>query len=246
MSEVSQLAQLIKHASNITILTGAGVSTASGIPDFRSARGVWTEDQSREYYMSTNYFSKDPIDFWRRYKDIFHIKLMQNYKPNLVHTFIKDLERDKRVYIVTQNVDGLHQAAGSSSVIEYHGSLRTATCPVCGIKKSTTHILKEETPRCHNTSCQAIVRPDIVLFGDPITKHNEAEQVIDSSELVLTMGTSLQVSPFNMLPEYAVYERGLPAALLNGEPTIMDSLFSLQLRGDLSETITTLKKELSS
>lgn len=245
MSDVAQLAKLIKQASAITVLTGAGVSTASGIPDFRSSSGMWTEDRSREYYMSTRYFSRDPIDFWRRYKDIFHIKLMQNYKPNLVHTFIKDLEKDKRVYVVTQNVDGLHQAAGSSSVIEYHGSLHTATCPVCETKMSTNQILEEETPRCHNESCQTIVRPDIVLFGDPISKHSEAEHVIDSSDLVLTLGTSLQVSPFNMLPEYAAYERGLPTALLNGEPTMMDSLFSLQLRGDLSETVLSLKKELS-
>ncbi|WYP27058.1 NAD-dependent protein deacylase [Alkalihalobacillus sp. FSL W8-0930] len=245
MSDVSQIAAFIKKASAITVLTGAGVSTASGIPDFRSASGVWTEDRSREYYMSTRYFSRDPVDFWKRYKEIFHIKLMQSYKPNLVHTFLKELEKEKQVYVVTQNVDGLHQAARSSSVIEYHGSLRTATCPACGSKKSAAQIVEEEIPRCDNESCQTIVRPDIVLFGDRILKHSEAEQVIDSSDFILTLGTSLQVSPFNLLPEYAVYERGLPAALLNGERTMMDSLFTLTLRGDLSQTITALKKELS-
>lgn len=245
MSDLYKLAAMIKEATAITVLTGAGVSTASGIPDFRSSSGVWTEDRSREYYMSTRYFSKDPVDFWKRYKDIFHVKLMHSYKPNMVHTFIKDLEIEKQVYVVTQNVDGLHQAAGSTSVIEYHGSLQTATCPVCGSKKSTSDIIEEEIPRCHNASCYAIVRPDIVLFGDPIVKHREAEHVIDSSELVLTLGTSLQVSPFNMLPEYAKYECGLPIALLNGEPTMMDSLFTLKMYGDLSETITALKKELS-
>lgn len=110
------------------------------------------------------------------------------------------------------------------------------------IKKSAAQIVEEEIPRCDNESCQTIVRPDIVLFGDRILKHSEAEQIIDSSDFILTLGTSLQVSPFNLLPEYAVYERGLPAALVNGERTMMDSLFTLTLRGDLSQTITALKK----
>ena len=245
MTDVNRLAEMIQSASAITILTGAGVSTASGIPDFRSANGLWTEDRSREYYMSNRYFSKNPIDFWKKYKEIFRIKLLQNYEPNAVHTFIKDLEKIKKdIFVITQNVDGLHKSAGSREIIEYHGSLNTASCPVCGTKVSFEGILKEDVPHCLNVSCGSIVRPDIVLFGDPILKHNEAERCVQSSDLLITLGTSLQVSPFNLLPEYAVYDCGIPAAIVNREPTVMDSLFSCKIHGDLSETIRELGREV--
>ncbi|TSB45446.1 NAD-dependent protein deacylase [Alkalicoccobacillus porphyridii] len=245
MTDYTQLRRLIKEASTITVLTGAGVSTASGIPDFRSAGGLWSEDRSREYYMSNRYFQKDPVDFWRKYKEIFRIKLLKGFQPNPVHFFLKDLERiGKKIYIVTQNVDGLHKAAGSNQIIEYHGSLDTASCPRCGTKIKLDEILANETPLCPMKECGKIVRPDIVLFGDPITKHGEAEAFIQSSDLLLTMGTSLQVSPFNLLPEYAVFELNMKSAIINREHTMMDEVFQCRVHGELSEIVTLLHRDL--
>lgn len=238
MKELRRIKELISGASTITVLTGAGVSTASGIPDFRSTSGLWSQDQSREYYMSNRYFLKNPVDFWSKYKEIFRIKLLKQFQPNEVHFFIRNLEHlGKTIHVVTQNVDGLHKEAGSQSIIEYHGTLDTATCPRCKVKLTIDEILAVETPRCSNRECGEIVRPDVVLFGDPITKHAEAEACIDSSDLLITMGTSLQVSPFNLLPEYAVLNRGLAAVILNREETVMDSLFNHSIRGDLSEIV---------
>ncbi|MDQ0207774.1 NAD-dependent protein deacylase [Alkalicoccobacillus murimartini] len=245
MKSLIQLTEMIESASTITVLTGAGVSTASGIPDFRSANGLWSEDRSREYYMSNRYFSEDPVDFWKKYKEIFRIKLLKDFEPNPVHYFLRDLEKlEKRIYVITQNVDGLHKAAFSSDIIEYHGSLDTATCPSCGTSMTLERILAEETPRCFRDECRVIVRPDVVLFGDPITKHGQAEVCVQSSELLLTMGTSLQVSPFNLLPEYAVYDVHIPTAIINREETVMDSLFDCKVFGDLSETVQLLNHKL--
>ncbi|ENH96198.1 NAD-dependent deacetylase [Gracilibacillus halophilus YIM-C55.5] len=226
--------QMIEQAQTITVLTGAGVSTASGIPDFRSSQGVWTYDHSREYYMSRHYFHQDPEDFWKKYKDIFQIKLLQQYEPNDVHQFIKSLEDDgKEVTVVTQNVDGLHQQAGSQHVIEYHGNLATSSCPSCGTQYDLEYVMNHDVPYCSESGCGDILKPDIVLFGDPITKHTEAEQAVAESDLLIVMGTSLQVMPFSLLVE----NRSVPKVMINKEPTEKDDVFDDVIHDDLVRVV---------
>ncbi|WP_328700178.1 Sir2 family NAD-dependent protein deacetylase [Bacillus sp. SB49] len=116
--KIEEVRKVLDEAERVVVLTGAGVSTASGIPDFRSSQGLWTEDHSREYYMSADYFHQNPQDFWNKYKEIFRLKLLQDYEPNDVHHFLKQLEAGRRVSIITQNVDGLHERAGSTDVLE--------------------------------------------------------------------------------------------------------------------------------
>lgn len=242
MEKINQLAKLISDAKSIVFLTGAGVSTASGIPDFRSSDGIWTADRSREYYTSVNYYTKDPEDFWLKYKDIFQIKLLKNFQPNQVHNFIAELEADgKDISIVTQNVDSLHSLAGNKHVIEYHGNLNTATCPSCGEHYDLPYLMEHDVPFCRTEGCATVVKPDIVLFGDPITKHYEAEQAIASSDLVLVLGTSLLVTPFSLLPNSAK-QYGIPMAIINREPTPMDDLFDHVIHTDLVTAIKQLKQ----
>jgi len=245
LKQIKQLANLIEKSDSIVFLTGAGVSTASGIPDFRSTTGIWTEDHSREYYTSRDYFFKDPEDFWLKYKDIFQVKLLKNYQPNKVHKFPSDLaKKGKQVSIVTQNVDGLHRLPGNNqNVVEYHGNLNTASCPKCGKTHNLAYILEKEVPTCTNRDCQAILKPDIVLFGDPITKHAEAEATIESSELLLVLGTSLLVTPFSLLPSYAK-QLGLPMAIINREGTPMDDLFDFVIHDELMSVVTQLEQLL--
>ncbi|KGX86931.1 NAD-dependent protein deacylase [Pontibacillus litoralis] len=248
MEQLQAITEQIKRANHIVILTGAGVSTASGIPDFRSTDGIWEQDRSREYYMSADYFFKDPVDFWNKYKQIFRIKLMGQYGPNDVHTFLKQLENNnKEISIITQNVDGLHAQAGNKHVVEYHGSLRTATCPSCGANYDLNYILQSETPTCvksfGNHSCGDILKPDIVLFGDAITEHDKAEAIIDQADFLLVLGTSLFVMPFNFLPEYASMQN-VPTALINGEPTLKDRLFDYVIHDDLSKVVEQMKAQL--
>lgn len=241
LEQIDQLSNLIKKANSIVILTGAGVSTASGIPDFRSENGIWTTDYSREYYMSREYFLQEPEDFWLKYKEIFQIKLLKDYQPNKVHNFLSGLETGGRqISIVTQNVDGLHSLAGNEQhVIEYHGNLNTASCPKCGMSYDLAYLMAEDIPVCTAQSCGTILKPDIVLFGDPITEHMEAEMAIDSSELMLVLGTSLLVTPFSLLPSYAK-QRRIPMAIINREPTPMDDLFDLVIHDELVSVVNQL------
>ncbi|MFP7477188.1 NAD-dependent protein deacylase [Terribacillus saccharophilus] len=238
--QLDTAAKMIADASSVAVLTGAGVSTASGIPDFRSTTGLWTADQSREYYISNHYFHKDPVDFWQKYKDIFRVKLLRDYGPNHVHRYLRELEvNGKQISVITQNVDGLHNLAGNKHVIEYHGTLNSATCPNCGNSYDLPYLLAADTPVCER--CEHVLKPDVVLFGDPITAHDNAERAIQHSELVLVLGTSLLVSPFNILPEYA-NTLGKPSILINREPTVMDELFDIVIHDDLSEIVQQLQK----
>lgn len=233
--QLKTLSLHIKYADSIVFLTGAGVSTASGIPDFRSSEGLWNEDESREYYMSTNYFHHSPEDFWKKYKAIFRLKLLNNYRPNPAHTFIRDLETDgKTITVITQNVDGLHTAVGSKNVIEYHGTLNRATCPRCNASFSLSYVMDSNVPRCDQ--CSVILKPDVLLFGDMITEHEEAEMVIKQSDLMIVMGTSLLVTPFNILPCVA-QDADITSAILNNEPTDKDALFDYVVHNDLSISI---------
>ncbi|GEN52519.1 NAD-dependent protein deacylase [Halobacillus faecis] len=233
----------IKSAERIAVLTGAGVSTASGIPDFRSSEGLWTEDHDREYYMSTDYFFHDPVDFWKKYKAIFRMKLLKNYRPNLVHQFIKELEtEDREVSIITQNVDGLHSLAGSSRVLEYHGTLNRSSCPDCGRSYSLDDVMKVAVPVCED--CGAVLKPDVLLFGDLITAHDKAESIIEKADLLLVMGTSLFVTPFNLLPSLAYEQENTTTILINNEPTDKDRLFDYVLHEDLSAAITKIKENM--
>lgn len=236
------MATRINQAQHIIVLTGAGVSTASGIPDFRSSGGIWEQDRSREYYMSSEYFQKEPEDFWRKYKAIFQMKLVGTYHPNNVHLFLQQLEaKGKKISIITQNVDGLHERAGNTTIINYHGTLQSATCPTCGTSYGLSYIMNSETPYCNDlygsTPCGDILKPDIVLFGDSITEHDKAEAIIDQGDLLLVMGTSLFVMPFNFLPDYAIYQRSLPSILINREETMKDNIFDVVVHDDLSKAI---------
>lgn len=226
----------LKSAENIAILTGAGVSTASGIPDFRSSEGLWTEDHSREYYMSSDYFFYAPEDFWKKYKAIFRMKLLKNYRPNPVHRFIQELETDERnVSVITQNVDGLHSLAGSSQVLEYHGTLNRSSCPTCGRSYSLDDTMKVAVPVCEQ--CGDVLKPDVLLFGDMITAHDEAEAMIEKADLLLVMGTSLFVTPFNLLPYLGFEQEHTTSVIMNNEPTDKDHLFDYVVHEDLSKVV---------
>lgn len=233
----------IERAGRIVVLTGAGVSTASGIPDFRSSEGLWTEDYSREYYMSNDYFQRHPEDFWKKYKDIFRLKLLQDYRPNKVHQFIHELETvNRQVSVITQNVDGLHQLAGSTSVLEYHGTLNQSFCQDCGRAYPLEDVMQAVVPVCRD--CRTTLKPGVMLFGDLITAHDEAEKMVTDADLLLVMGTSLQVTPFSLLPYYA-WEQGTAASILiNNEPTDKDHLFDTVLHDDLSHAVQQLQKYL--
>lgn len=246
MEDIAKLEELIKNAKKITFLTGAGMSTESNIPDFRSSDGLWKNNQSFESLISKSYFDHKPKDFWKSYKEIFAIKLLQNYEPNSGHYFISDLqEKNKEITVVTQNIDGLHSRSGTKDVIEVHGTLETATCPKCKTKYDIDFINEKEIPRCEKTNakgtvCNFILKPDVVLYGDPVNLFNDALKVAYNSELFIVMGSSLEVGPINTIPQY-IARTNIPMVLINKEKTKLDHLFDICIYKGIGETVTKIQ-----
>ncbi|RFU65902.1 NAD-dependent protein deacylase [Peribacillus glennii] len=239
--QINMLKDWIDKSERIAVLTGAGVSTESGLKDFRSDEGIFAGEEPIEYYLSRPYFNRQPTEFWKKYKRIFHLGQLHAYQPSLAHTFLAGIERKgKNVTIITQNVDGLHQKAGSRNVIEVHGAVTSATCPKCGGIYDFTYIMNMEVPVCKD--CERVLNPDIVLYGDEIHGWEEAEKSVMDADLFLVMGTSLSVTPVNMFPSIASLADVPLRGLLNNEPTIMDRYFDLIIEERLGTVFEALSR----
>ncbi|GLH62526.1 MULTISPECIES: NAD-dependent protein deacylase [Parageobacillus] len=247
MDAIKEFAQMINSADKITVLTGAGMSTESGIPDFRSENGIYAQEGNVEHYISEYYFETHPVDFWHKFKRIFSLKLMGNFAPNQGHLFLKQLEdMGKKVTILTQNIDGLHKKAGSSRVIELHGTLQTATCPKCQTKYDLAFVNSHDVPRCEQETCNEILKPDVVLFGGMVHRFEEALEAAYDSDLLIAMGTSLEVTPVNQIPFYVSTES--PRAhkvIINKTPTRMDYLFDIVIHAGIGETVAKVQQYIA-
>jgi NAD-dependent deacetylase len=212
----------LKESNKAVALTGAGVSTASGIPDFRSPGGLYSKVSQRTFQQE--FFYSAPEEYYKIASEYIH---PLNEKPaNVTHKMLAELEKQGLIEaVITQNIDGLHQKAGSENVIEFHGNIKNFTCTTCGSKFEKDEVdckLKEsEVPRCE---CNAIIRPDIVFFGDPIPIDalNSARKLTSCCDLFLTMGTSLSVQPAGSLPVIAL-QGGAKVFIVNRDSTMFDS-----------------------
>lgn len=194
MSKIDQLQEYIDKSIDIVFFGGAGVSTESGIPDFRSATGIFTNNLSAETIISHDYFFYKPEAFYKFYKE----KMMYlNAEPNACHKKLSDLEKaGKHITIITQNIDGLHQKAGSKHVIELHGSIYRNYCTKCNQAYDAKYVKKAQgVPRC--SKCGGLIKPDVVLYGEPLAEEtiNQAIQAMENADLLIVGGTSLKVYP---------------------------------------------------
>lgn len=244
---ISRLADLIGRKQPCVVLTGAGVSTESGIPDFRSPTGLWAEFDPLEY-ASIEAFRADPEKVWRFYAR--RISMLVEAEPNAAHVALAELERRGLVRaIVTQNIDLLHERAGSLDVVEVHGSIRTATCPHCGAEHSLARVLEMigerpgEPPRCG--SCAAILKPDVVFFGELLPEQaiDRASGLARSAGLLLVVGSSLEVFPVAGLP-YETLRAGGEVAIVNRGSTPLDGRAAVKLDGSAAEILPVLLDEL--
>lgn len=199
-----QCAKLIKDAQRIAVLTGAGISTNAGIPDFRGPRGLYvTRQYDPEKVFDIGYFARDPKPFYEFARDF--IGLEEKIKPTAAHYFLAQLESlGKLIGIVTQNIDSLHQSAGSKNVFEMHGSFQKSYCRSCQ-KFFTFAVLKEKmltevVPTC---DCGGVIKPDIVFFGEGVKHFEDAVELAQRSDLFLVIGTSCVVQPAAQIPAYA-------------------------------------------
>ena len=228
------LGAVIERARRIVFFGGAGVSTASGIPDFRSEDGLYSADHGGvppETILSASYFAlhtAEFYDFYRRYM------VHPEARPNAVHTYLYELEKeDKLRGIVTQNIDGLHKMAGNKRVYELHGSVHENYCVDCEKSYPLEKIMQSEgVPRCD--SCGGIIKPWVVLYGEVPDKYTGigACREISGADCLIIAGTSLQVEP---AASYIDYFTGRDLIIINKEPTPADGRATLVIRADAAE-----------
>lgn len=233
------LKELMSESKNIVVLTGAGVSTDSGIPDFQESDEAWPYEVPREVAISLPFFLKKPRRFWQIYREVFGSKFTA--EPNDFHRYLADLQADHKVTIVTQNVDGLHRKAGSENVIEVHGNLNYVVCmsPNCDFKYPAAIFKLEEVPFC--IRCEQPLKPDVCLFYENVSGIDEALKALKDSDLFITAGTSLQVGPVNELP--LVAERNYPQDRLwiNRDKVPYGYNFRYQFVGEMSDFLKEVK-----
>src|SRR5947207_1155904 len=208
--DATALARLIRANQPCVVLTGAGVSTESGIPDFRSPTGIWAEFDPLEY-ASLPAFRADPEKVWSFYKP--RIAMLTAAEPNAAHRALARLEEAGLVKaVVTQNIDLLHERAGSRDVVEVHGSIRSATCPQCGASYPRDEVVARledaGVPRC--AGCGTVLKPDVVFFGEllPADAVERAFELARRARLLLVVGSSLEVHPIAALPEQTLLSGG--------------------------------------
>ena len=237
--KIKELQDIIDHSNHIVFFTGAGVSTASGIPDFRSIDGLYNQKYQfpPEEILSHHFFLQQTKEFFRFYRDKM---LYPNVEPSYVHTYIASLEkRQKKVTVITQNIDGLHQLAGSTNVLELHGSVLRNTCMQCHTKYSLDDILTMDTvPLC--PKCNGIIRPDVVLYEEGLdeTILNQSLHALQTADTCIVLGTSLVVYPAAGLLRYF---GGKTLILINRDQTSYDSTTDLTIHDDFINIFPNLK-----
>ncbi len=231
---IHKAARIILDSKLTIALTGAGISVESGIPDFRSKGGLWDRFDPEEY--ATIYAFKDnPEKVWRMLKEMEQI--VDNARPNAAHTGLAELEQMGLLKsVLTQNVDNLHQEAGSRDVIEYHGNSRSLTCLWCNRKYDYKEKKGEYPPRCE---CGKILKPDVIFFGEaiPSLAMARSSQLASTCQALLIIGTSAVVSPFNILPRQAK-QVGATIIEINLEKTVLtDGITDIFLQGKATERV---------
>ena len=238
MDSLVVLREIIKTSRRIVFFSGAGVSTASGIPDFRSGNGLYASEEnglSAEVILSKSFFYLHPeafFDFYRKYM------IHPEAKPNIVHRFMYELERQDRLRgIVTQNIDGLHRMAGNIRVYELHGNIHENTCTECNASYPAEAVLHSQgIPRCE---CGGVIKPNVVLFGEPLEKYVciGARREITNADTLIVAGTSLTVEPAaSFIKDF----RGKHLVIINRTPTPADEQANLIIREDVEKVFSNI------
>ena len=250
VEQTQQLAGLVREAGSVVALTGAGISVPSGIPDFRTpGTGMWANVDPMEV-AHIDAFRSDPERFWRFYGERF--ATLEGRRPNGAHLALAQMQGSGALDgVITQNVDMLHRAAGSHDVVEMHGSIATCSCPSCAQEmtlsraRSLAAAARDGVPRCGE--CAEPVKPDVVLFGEmlPVRALLRARALCERADLVLCIGTSLEVHPVAGLPLLTL-EGGGQMAIITQGATPLDDLAAVRLQGDVVDELTALRDAVQS
>lgn len=238
MKQINELQNIINHAKHIVFFTGAGVSTDSGIPDFRSTDGLYNMkyDFPPETIISHSFFMDNPEEFYRFYRDKM---IYPDARPSIAHHFIAKCEaKGISSGVITQNIDGLHTSAGSENVIELHGSVLRNTCMKCGKKHSLSSIMTaDKLPLC---SCGGLIKPDVVLYEEALNDRDlyRAVELISNADVMIIMGTSLNVYPAAGLVRYF---RGSHLVIINKTTTPYDQNADLCINASLKDVLSKIQ-----
>ena len=230
--KIAELKKLVEESNNIVFFGGAGVSTESGIPDFRSKDGLYSQkyDYPPEEILSHTFFINKTEEFYRFYKEKMN---SLNYEPNITHKKLTELEKSRKLKaVITQNIDGLHQKAGTKNVLELHGSIMRNYCMKCHKFYDAECIFNNEgIPKC---DCGGIIKPDVVLYEEPLNGEvlEKAIRAIEKAELMIVGGTSLTVYPANGLVNYF---KGRKLVLINRDATQYDYKADLVINESLGK-----------
>lgn len=233
---MNELKQLLAKSKHMVFFGGAGVSTESQIPDFRSAAGLYSKSNSGyspEYILSHTFFMSEPEKFYEFYRKKM---IYQNAKPNAAHYALANLESQGRLdAVITQNIDGLHQKAGSKTVYELHGSVERNYCMSCN-KRYPLEFIMNSTPSLPRCSCSGLVRPDVVLYEEALNSEviSQSINAIRRADVLIIGGTSLSVYPAAGLIEYF---RGSKLVLINRDPTPYDHRADIVIHGSIGATL---------
>lgn len=238
LNKIEELKNIIEESNKIVVLSGAGVSTASGIKDFRSKNGLSKESSiPLEILLSRDYFYEHTKEFYEFYKKYFNGK---NIEPNITHKYLKKLEDlGKLKAIITQNIDGLHSMAGNKLVYELHGTTYSNHCIKCNKKYSANEVFKSiGIPKC---TCGGIIKPDVVLYGEmlPTEALEKSIESVENADTLLVLGTSLKVYPAAGLINYFC---GKNLVIINKDETDYDRVATLVIHDDLTEVFKKLDK----
>lgn len=234
MDQYEILKSMLNHSHNIVFFTGAGISVPSGIPDFRSADGLYNQKGLRnippEEIISHSFYMENKDDFYKFYKDKM---VYPNAEPNLAHKFIASLEKDKHVTVVTQNIDGLHQEGGSTNVIELHGSVKRNYCEKCHKFFDDKYVMSHKgIPHCDK--CGGDIKPDVVLYEESLDEEviSNAIRAIMKADTLVVIGTSLVVYP---AAGFIRYFKGNALIVINKSKTSYDNMCDLVINEDVVE-----------
>ena len=237
MEKIKKLKKLIEESNNIVAFTGAGISTLSGIKDFRSKDGLYNMKYKfpPEEILSRTFFLNNTEEFYKFYKDKMNCL---DKKPNIVHKFLAKLEKENKLKaVITQNIDGLHTKAGSTNVLELHGSIYRNNCMKCNKSYDANYVFKStSTPKC---SCGGIIKPDVVLYEEPLDYDvtSKAIKAVENCDLLLILGTSLTVYPAS---NYVNFYKGDKLVIVNKMITSFDNRADLVIHDDLEKVFNEL------
>ena len=237
MQAIDAAAKLLRASRSMVALTGAGFSRPSGIPDFRSSGGLWERHNPAEV-ASLHSFHHTPRRFYDWFRPL--VRTIEVAIPNAAHYALAQLEQERKLRaLITQNIDGLHQRAGSREVYELHGHLRTARCTECEREVPTAGVMKAidrgQIPAC---SCGGVFKPDVVLFDEMLPRglYWLAQRALDHADLMLVAGTSLEVAPVCDMPGH-VKRRGAPLIVINLDETHADEHADVVIRADVAKAL---------